>query len=257
LLAALHACSAEAGDGATLTKEVKFGAIRIRHDQLAGLVAKVQRIIKQANSQTGDEAVYQTLTLEANDDRLTMRGDEIRDSFPKLAPDEITSVTYRYETKAPAAISTVELRLLDSGRTLEVSGTSHDNVQMVVASVSEELQRLETVWFSVWMRLLLSLLLAGGVGYLSMRLFELGSRHRHVWLYNGISLVFFLAAMALSSSTTFPLLFRTFLSLRGDPSMLVRYGPLLTLVGAIPTFLAMGRWLIKLGQRGSLGTKVN
>jgi hypothetical protein len=129
-------------NASSYTRTVGLPPVHMSQLELEQVIQRLRALIRQANQGVPLEFTTDTLTLSGPNVTLEIdvtRG-ALSDSFSRF-PRPTLSVTYYYRTGASAApIRTVTLRLEDFSRQLSVNGTAEEQVDAVVALVTNDLR---------------------------------------------------------------------------------------------------------------------
>ena len=122
----------------------EFGPVRFSQEQLLELVDRLRVFAKQQGSPPAEsDDASQTLSL--SDGQTTLRiSEEISVETVDAAPPVATSVYYQYLNRT-GVISSINIRLWDTSRTVEISGRSRDQVEAAASVASTIISQAETI----------------------------------------------------------------------------------------------------------------
>ena len=122
----------------------EFGPVRFSQEQLLKLVDRLRVFAEQQGSSPAEsDDASQTLSL--SDEQTTLRiSEEISVEKLDAAPPVATSVYYEYRNRT-GEISSINIRLWDTSRTVEISGRSRDQVEAAASVASTIISQAETI----------------------------------------------------------------------------------------------------------------
>ena len=122
----------------------EFGPVRFSQEQLLKLVDRLRVFAEQQGSSPAEsDDASQTLSL--SDEQTTLRiSEEISVETLDAAPPVATSVYYEYRNRT-GVISSINIRLWDTSRTVEISGRSRDQVEAAASVASTIISQAETI----------------------------------------------------------------------------------------------------------------
>ena len=122
----------------------EFGPVRFSQEQLVKLVDRLRVFAEQQGSSPAEsDDASQTLSL--SDEQTTLRiSEEISVETLDAAPPVATSVDYEYRNRT-GVISSINIRLWDTSRTVEISGRSRDQVEAAASVASTIISQAETI----------------------------------------------------------------------------------------------------------------
>ena len=247
----------------------EFGPVRFSQEQLLKLVDRLRVFAEQQGSSPAEsDDASQTLSL--SDEQTTLRiSEEISVETLDAAPPVSTSVYYKYRNRT-GVISSINIRLWDTSRTVEISGRSRDQVEAAASVASTIISQAETIvggrthrafggFFLLAGGLILTLF-AGRI-YLPLQLTRPSLTPSMQLTKPILSLSMQLTGLILALSIWLP--WEEWLPgtavYRDDPSFLVRYAALSSFLGLIGTIVAivLGVIGISRGTQSPVKTQVN
>ena len=128
----------------TFSIERKFGPVRFSQEQLLELVDRLRVFAEQQGSSLAEsDDASQTLSL--SDGQATLRiSEEISVETLGASPPVATSVYYQYYNRT-GVISSIDVQLWDTSRTVEISGRSRDQVEAAASVASTIISQAETI----------------------------------------------------------------------------------------------------------------
>lgn len=224
------------GHQAIVTRTAELAPLQMGYSDLFRVIERTRQQIDTANA--GIERRFESEHLEASAGSTAVslpRGFQQTDLLG--APERGTDVYYRYSL-LDAPIQQVSFRFSDSFRTVVVSGTARSQVDAVFALIREDLAEHAVAMAGSSFRLLAGMILCfvgwAAMGTASSEGLSLSRRVRTVLLAAGISLnllVVFGPWKAWLPGTAIYL---------GSPSVLVRYGPEISVTGLIMPVVIWG-----------------
>ena len=128
----------------TFSIEREFGPVRFSQEQLLELVDRLRVFAEQQGSSLAEsDDASQTLSL--SDGQATLRiSEEISVETLGASPPVATSVYYQYHNRT-GVISSINVQLWDTNRTVEISGRSRDQVEAAASVASTIISQAETI----------------------------------------------------------------------------------------------------------------
>jgi hypothetical protein len=213
---------------AMYSKSTEFSALRVSYSAMQTLLDKAGSLSSTANG--GSIPEREEVALQARELKISLSGRQFLSS-PAKVPDQIDSLNYSYFASRGSPITQVELDLSGYRRVLAVRGSSADQVDAVFAALSSELTALShpvgggaVQSFLRVMMLTIFVPLAVATGW---NWYVLRSRAYAAVAIGSIGVLLLMLILPLDQ------LLAGFLAVRGDPSVAVRYGPEISLVGLL------------------------
>ena len=219
-------CAAQA----MFATEREFGPVRFSQEQLLELVNRLRVFAEQQGSNPAEsDDVSQILSL--SDGQSTLRlSEEISMETLGSAPPVATSVYYEYSNRT-GVISSIDVRLWDTSRTVEISGRSRDQVEAAASVASTIISQAETMMGGYSQRRMWGFFLIA-VG-LTLSFVKVSGQTPLILNLTGMVLT--LSVWLLPWEEWFP----GSAVYRDDASFLVRHAALISFLGCIATIVAL------------------
>ena len=235
----------------TVSTEREFGPVRLSQEELIDLVNRLRVFAEQQSlPSAGSDNVSQTLSLSDGQTTLRFSG-EISMEALRTAPPVATYVSYQYRNRT-GVISSISVRLLDSVRTLEISGRSRNQVEAAASLASSIISQSETTVGGLFQRVIGGsvLLVVGSILLIAPFRFAL-------WPSLALKLAglfFSLSVWTLPWRGWFP----GSAVYRDDASFFVRHAALISFLGFLVTIVALIWSVVRTGRdtQGSVKTEV-
>ena len=215
-------CAAQA----EFSTEREFGPVRFSQEQLLELVNRL-RVLAEQQGSTSAESDDASQTLSLSDGRSTLRiSEEISMETLGSAPPVATSVSYEYRNRI-GVISSITIRLWDTGRILKISGRSRDQVETAASVASTLISQAQTTVGGYFQRSMWGFFLIA-VG-LTLSFVKVSGQTP--WILKLAGIVFTLSVWLLPWEEWFP----GSAVYRDDASFLVRNAALISFLGFLAT----------------------
>ena len=208
----------------------EFGPVRFSQEQLLELVGRL-RVFAEQQGSTPAESDDTRQTLSLSDGQSTLRlSEEISMETLGSAPPVATSVYYEYSNRT-GVISSIEVRLWDTSRTVEISGRSRDQVEAAASVASTIISQAETMIGGYFQRHM------GGIFFIvvGLTLSFVKVSGQTPWILKLTGPVLTLSVWLLPWEEWFP----GSAVYRDDASFLVRHAALISFLGCIATIVAL------------------
>ena len=238
----------------------EFGPVRFSQEQLLKLVNRLRVFAEQQGSSPAEsDDASQTLSL--SDEQTTLRiSEEISVETLDAAPPVATSVYYDYRNRT-GVISSINIRLWDTSRTVEISGRSRDQVEAAASVASTIISQAETIVGGRTHRAFGGFFLLAGGLILSLFAGRIALAPQLTTTRPILTLSMQLTGLILTLSIWLP--WEEWLPgtavYRDDASFLVRYAALISFLGLIVGIVAIFLSVIAIsrGTQSQVKTQVN
>ena len=242
------------------THQREFGPVRFSQEQLLKLVNRLRVFAEQQGSSPAEsDDASQTLSL--SDEQTTLRiSEEISVETLDAAPPVATSVYYDYRNRT-GVISSINIRLWDTSRTVEISGRSRDQVEAAASVASTIISQAETIVGGRTHRAFGGFFLLAGGLILSLFAGRIALAPQLTTTRPILTLSMQLTGLILTLSIWLP--WEEWLPgtavYRDDASFLVRYAALISFLGLIVGIVAIFLSVIAIsrGTQSQVKTQVN
>ena len=231
--------------GPNYSKTVELPPLRGSFEDLQAMLDKISSLVKAANK--GSSSWQEELHLRKGEQTIKMSGHRLVSEAVKIPPsidsfDYTGRIAYtgrdREETNP---INQVAISLHDYGRSISVEGQSPEQVDAVVSALQGDLSKFSISFgnfgktFLTWPgRLFGPILFLGWVLFLIWVIW-VQTRRRILVVPAAICVVLLIALLILPLDE----LFAGFSAVRGEASLLVRYGPEITLCSLVLSLLGL------------------
>lgn len=189
-----------------------------------------------ANSKESSRLRREEVSLYKGEHRITFSGHTLNVERARI-PQAIDRLEYSVSAEEPAAVSRIQMSFSNFSRELKVEGSSADQVDAVFSSLKDDLIDISSVvggpLFTFYLFGALSL---GMFLYIFSTLFDwVKLKKRPLFAPLGLSVIAFILLWTLPIGQ----MFKGFSAIQGDASFMVRYGPQISFLGLILSFVGI------------------
>lgn len=216
------------------SKTIELPPLRVSYADLQATLDKISSLMTTAN--TASSNWREELELRSGNLSVRISGHQLEPLGAKI-PLAIDSFEYTVSARGDAPITRIAIRFADYRRSISVEGQSPEQVDAVFYAVREDMSKVSTLMGGYWLHTILRFIAIFVLGVTGMQLAVLWWQTRR----RSLAMAVAIAGLSLTTLLVLPLtdMLAGFSAVRGDPSLLVRYGPEISFWGLIVGFLSL------------------
>lgn len=233
------------------SRSAELPALRVSFADLQKILNKPTSLMATANITGKSQSRTEELSLYKRNQRITLSGHILNAEGARL-PETVDRLEYIVREEDPhARVRRIELSLSDNYRDLKVEGSSADQVDAVFSSLKDDLLDISSAMGGYNFRPILMFVLSFGTGcYIFIILGNWIIEKKRLAV---APLAFSVITLILAWTLPFNEIFAGFSALKGDASLMVRYGPHISFLGLVFSIagIPVSYWLTKAKTRES------